>query len=71
MICERVYDLSAEQVKAYTSCKFASTITYSRAEVGEHFHGLHYKVSEGIGRDCIYVMVDRLTKYGYLFSIPS
>jgi hypothetical protein len=27
-----------------------STITYSRAEVGKHFHGLHYRVVKGTGQ---------------------
>jgi hypothetical protein len=39
----RVHDLSAEQVRADTSCRVTSASAHSRAEMGEHFHGFHYR----------------------------
>ena len=50
MVCEGVHYFSAEQVIAYTPCMFTSTIAYSREEVGEHLHEIHYKVVEGTGK---------------------
>jgi hypothetical protein len=43
MVCEGVHDLSVEQVRTYTTYMFTLVITHSKAKVGEHFHGLHYK----------------------------
>jgi hypothetical protein len=47
MICEGVKDLSVEQVRDDTPNRFTSTTTYSREEVGDNFHGIHYRIDKG------------------------
>jgi hypothetical protein len=39
--------------------------------MGKHLHGFHHRITKGASRDCIYVVVDRLTKYSHLFDIPT
>jgi GTP cyclohydrolase II len=48
--CEGVHEFPLEQVRVHTSCRTASTITDSRAEVGNNFHGLHHRVTKGAGQ---------------------
>lgn len=43
--------------------------TNSHIEMGEHLHGFHHRVSLDVGKDCIFVVVDRLTNYAHLFYI--
>jgi hypothetical protein len=67
-----MHDLSVEQVRAYSSSRITATFTHSRTKVGEcvsmdFITGLP-KVH---GRDCIYVVVDRLTKFAHFFAISS
>jgi hypothetical protein len=47
---EGVQDLSIEQVRNDTPNKFTPTTTYSREEMGEHFHGFHYGVTKSLGQ---------------------
>jgi hypothetical protein len=46
----RVHDLLAEQVRADTPHRVATTSTHSRAEMGEHFYGFHYRPSSSAGK---------------------
>jgi hypothetical protein len=65
-----VHDLLAEKVQEDTPCKVTSASTHSRAEMGEHFYGLHYRPSSSAGRDCIFVVVDRMNKFSHFLAIP-
>jgi hypothetical protein len=48
-IHQLVCDLSAKQVRAYTSNMTTSTTSHSRAEMGEHIDGLHHRPTQGSG----------------------
>jgi hypothetical protein len=39
--------------------------------VGEYLDGFHHWSTEGAWQDCIYVVVDRLTKFAHFFVISS
>ena len=39
--------------------------------MGRNFHGLHCGPNQSPRRDCIYVVVDRLTKYAHFFPITT
>lgn len=69
--CSRMPHLPAEQSRAYPSDRTPTAITHSRAEMG----GISMDFITGLpqvqGRDCIYVVVDRLTTFSHFFAIPS
>jgi hypothetical protein len=37
--------------------------------VGECIYGFHYRSPQDTGEDCIFVVVDRLTKFAHFFAI--
>jgi hypothetical protein len=62
--------LSAEQVRAHASNRATSATSHSDAEMGEHIDGLHHWLPKVQGKDYIYVVVDKLTKFSYFYAIP-
>jgi hypothetical protein len=44
---EGVQDLSAKNVIDDTPSRFTLDTTYTKEEMGKHFHGLHYRVTKG------------------------
>jgi hypothetical protein len=62
---------SAEQVRAYTYSRTTSVVSHSGAKMGKHIDGLHHRPTQGSGKDCIYVVVDRLTKFAHFYTIPK
>jgi hypothetical protein len=64
-----VCDLLAEQVRACSSSRATSTTPHSRAEKGEYIYGLITGLPKVQGKDCIYVVVDKLTKFAHFYAI--
>jgi hypothetical protein len=52
--------LSTEQVRADTPRRAATASTHSRAEMGEHFYGFHYRPSSSAGQG-LYICGGRQT----------
>jgi hypothetical protein len=68
---EGVHDLSTEQVRNDTPIRFTPTTTYSKEEMGEHFHGFHYMVTKSRGQGLYLCGGRQVSKYAHFFSIPS
>ena len=39
--------------------------------MGKYIHGFHHRVARTQGKDCIFVVVDRLTKFAHFFPYPQ
>jgi hypothetical protein len=61
--------LPVEEVIACSSSRATSTTPHSRAEKGEYIYGLITDLPKVQGKDCIYVVVDRLTKFAHFYTI--
>ena len=45
--CEGVQLVPTKQNRAHPPSWFTTSLTYSQAEMGEHFYGLHYRAAQG------------------------
>ena len=50
---------------------FIATIAHSGAKMVQYLNGFHHRFAQYLGKDCIYVLVDRLKKISYLFFVTS
>ena len=63
--------MSAKQIRTHTPRWFITTIAHSGAKMGQYINGFITGLPKYLGKDCIYVVVDRLKKFAHLFDVTS
>ena len=63
--CPRVRCLPEEQEEDEPSRRIIAASSHIGGEMGVYFDGLHHKLPMVQGKDCIFVVIDQLTKYTF------
>jgi hypothetical protein len=66
-----VCDLSAKQVRAYASSRATLATSHFIAEMESISMDFIIGLPKVQGKDCIYVVVDRLTKFADFYAMPT
>jgi hypothetical protein len=69
--CEGVHELLVEQVLVHTSYRFLQPFPILEQKWDTISMDFITRLPKVKGKDCIYVVVDKLTKYSQLFTIPT
>ena len=63
--------LPEEQGGDEPSCRIIAASSHSEGEMGVYFDDFIMGLPMVQGKDCIFVIVDRLTKYAHFFAISA
>jgi len=63
--------LLEEQGGDEPSRRIITASSHSGVEMGVYFDGFHHRLAMVQGKDCIFVIIDRLTKYAHFFAIST